>query len=106
MALNVADIRSELNLPVQVLADDSISSILIKVSTTDLNLVCAECLRFVLRSYRGRVRYKIGSFSETLDSNDLRSQINVYMHRTTATEVEHTVADDTDDPNYFKRDGL
>lgn len=106
MALSVADIRTELQIPSQVISDADIAVILVKVSDTDLNLTCAECLRFVLRKYRGRVRYTIGSFKETIDAGELRRQIKNYMSRSAATGTEHTVEADTDDPNWFTRDGI
>jgi len=106
MSVTVADVRLELQSPTQVLADADIASILVKVGNTDLNLVCAECLRFILRKYRGRVRYRIGKYNETVDHRELRKQIQLYMSRSSATDIEPTVADNTDDPNFFKRDGL
>ena len=97
MSVNINDVRTELQIPDQVLDDDSIASILVKVGNTDLNLVCAECLRFVLRKYRGRVSYRIGNFSERIDSADLRRQVQVYMRRSSATVTEATIAKDTEE---------
>ena len=84
MAINKTQVRAELQFTEEVVSDDAIDYVINKVDD-DLNLVCAEILRLLLRRHRGVVRRSIGKFSEVVDPMELRSQINMYMNRAATT---------------------
>lgn len=92
MAVDVSSVRSELQIPTGVISDSDITYAITKVSSTDLNLVCAEVLRMVLRKYRGRKSLTIGKFSETYNLVGLRGEIHNYMAKSTSLETDDGVA--------------
>ena len=87
MAVTVADIRTELQLPSSLIPDTSIAYVIEKVGD-DLNLCCAEVLRMVVRRYRGKIRMKIGKYEEWIDTNSLRVEIQNYMARSSAMTMD------------------
>jgi hypothetical protein len=80
MAVDIDDVRIELQLSAAVLDDDSIDYVIDKLSDMDdINLVCAECLRMLLRKHRGLSERRIGKYNEIFSPTEIRSQINEYM---------------------------
>jgi len=86
--VDVADIRSELQLPASVISDTDIHYAINKVGVVDINLVCAEVLRMVLRKYRGKIRYKIGRYEEWIDPKSIRQEICNYVAKSSNLAVD------------------
>jgi len=84
----IDSVRTELQLPASVIPDASITYVENKIGTGDLNLICAEVLRMVCRKYRGKIRVRIGKFEEVIDTSYLKQEINNYMMRSTATQLD------------------
>jgi hypothetical protein len=87
MPSTIDTVRLELQLPPSVISDESILYVESKIGM-DINLICAEVLRMVVRKFRGKIRYKIGKYEETIDVNSLRKEIQNYMMRSTSTQLD------------------
>lgn len=83
MAIKVADVRSELQLPEQVISEADILYAIRKVELVDINLVCAEVLRMFLRRNQGRVKFKLKNYEEWVNPMDIRIMITDYMNKST-----------------------
>jgi hypothetical protein len=80
MAVDIDDVRIELQLSAEVLSDESIDYAIDKLSDMDdINLVCAECLRMLLRKHRGLTERRIGKYNEIFSPTEIRNQINEFM---------------------------
>jgi hypothetical protein len=104
MAVDLEHVRIELQLSAAVLSDDSIQYVIDKLSDMDdLNLVCAECLRMLLRKHRGISERRIGKYNEVFNPTEIRSQINEYMNKSASG-----IFDDgfIDPPPFFTREGI
>jgi len=84
----ITTVRTELQLPASVISDADITYVENKIGTGDLNLICAEVLRMVVRRYRGKIRTRIGKYEEWLDPSSLKQEIQNYMMRSSATQVD------------------
>jgi len=84
----ITSVRSELQLPASVISDADIAYVENKIGTGDLNLICAEVLRMVVRRYRGKIRVRIGKYEEVIDCATIRQEIQNYMMRSTATQID------------------
>lgn len=81
-------VRTELQLPASVISDADITYVENKIGTDDLNLICAEVLRMVVRRYRGKIRTRVGKYEEVIDCATLRQEIQNYMNRSSATQMD------------------
>jgi hypothetical protein len=100
----VSDVRLELQLPASAISDDAITYVISKVTSGDLNLVCAEVLRLVLRKYRGRFYIWVGKTREQVNPGEIRALIREYVARAaTAGHADDGIADP---PPFFTREGI
>ena len=97
MSVNVSDVRSELQMPKQVISDDDVQYAIDKVELDDVNLVCAQVLRMLKAKYRGRIRYRIGKYTESIDVKTIDTLIRTYMTKSPVTEISGGVAADETD---------
>ncbi len=82
MAVDIDYVRIELQLSASVLSDESIEYAIDKLSDMDdINLVCAECLRMLLRKHRGLSERRIGKYNEIFNPSEIRNQINEFMNK-------------------------
>lgn len=84
----ISTVRTELQLPASVISDADITYVENKIGTGDINLICAEVLRMVVRRYRGKIRTRIGKYEEVIDCATLRQEIQNYMMRSSATQID------------------
>ena len=101
--VSTVDVRHELQISSAVISDESVKYAINKVITDDLDLICAEVLRMVLRKHRGLVVRQVGKYREEIDPRLLRKQINEYMHKAASS----TFGDGHEHPDaWFTRDGI
>jgi len=105
MAVNVSDVRSELQLPIGQITDADIAYAIDRVELDDINLVCAHVLRMLKNKYRGRIRYRIGRYVETISTAEVDKMIRMYMTKSTLTKVDGGV-DVTDTDSIFDEDSI
>ena len=78
----IADVRSELQLPSDVISDTDVRYVISKLDEgADVYAVCAEVLRLFLRKNRGRTQFRIGKYSEEFDAAALRKEIALLRGR-------------------------
>lgn len=104
--INVGDVRSELQVPVSVISDADINYAIQKIGLEDIHLICAEVLRMVMVKLRGRVRYKIGSYTEWTDITNLRSEIRRYLESSPNVSTEFPQEMFIRGDYIFHKDGL
>jgi hypothetical protein len=108
--LDVSDVRSELQLPTSVISDSDIQYAITLIALNDINLVCAKVLGMVIAKYRGRIRYKIGSYTEWVDVKALRALMRSYIEKSPNLSISDLFdADDDEDDNpdaFFTREGI
>jgi hypothetical protein len=85
--VTVENIRHELQLPAEVISDSSVQYAIGKCAD-DLNLVCAEVLRMVLRRYRGRTKLMLKNYTEVIDLRDIRKQIAGYVSQSASATFD------------------
>ena len=88
MSVNVSDVRSELQMPTNVISDDDVQYAIDKVALDDVNLVCAQVIRMLKSKFRGRVTYRIGKYTETIKAMELDKLIRNYMTKSSETQVQ------------------
>ena len=104
MAVDIDDVRIELQLSTSILNDESIDYVIDKLSDyDDINLVCAECLRMLLRKHRGISERRIGKYNEVFSPTEVRKQINEFMGKASSS----VLGDGFEHPDaWFTRDGI
>lgn len=102
--MDVSDVRSELQLSADLITDSDILYAMSIVGVDDIYLVCAKVLRMVLMKNRGRVRYKIGNYTEWVDYKNLRAMLRSYVEKSSNLDVSE-FSDDEIDPA-FTREGI
>jgi hypothetical protein len=86
--MTIETIRTELQISEAVIDNASINYAIAKIEIEDINLVCAEVLRMVLRKHRGLVRRTVGKYSEVIDPKEIRKEINNYMHKAASAVMD------------------
>jgi hypothetical protein len=104
MAVELDAVRIELQLSKSVISDDSVEYVINKLSEyDDINLVCAEVLRMVLRKHRGLAVRRIGKYYEEINPVEIRRLINEYMGKAATVAWD----DGFIDPDaWFTREGI
>ena len=102
--MTIEDIRFEIQLTDAVISDEAINYAISKLEAEDdINLVCAEVLRMVLRKHQGLVERRIGKYWEVINPIHIQQRINGFMNKAAASVID-------DNPeyedSYFTRDGL
>jgi hypothetical protein len=101
--MTIEDIRSEIQITSEVIADSAINYAIGKIDNDDINLVCAEVLRMVLRKHQGLVERRIGKYWEVINPKNIQVAINNYMNKAAASVFDDNF--EYDDA-FFTRNGL
>ena len=101
--IKIETIRHEIQITDAVISDESVNYVIAKLDTDDLNLVCAEVLRMVLRKHQGLVERRIGKYWEVINPLNIRKQINNYMNKA-ASSIFDDEPDEID--SFFERDEI
>lgn len=99
--VTIENVRHELQLPAEVISDASVQYAIEKCAD-DLNLVCAEVLRMVLRRYRGRTKLMLKNYTEIIDPAQLHKQIASYVGKAAGSFGDSFIRPDS----RFEDDGI